>query len=67
MEEWKISYAWTSNEGSSGVVFVLIQQDEQDEQVAPGTDRINRASAAELVYVIKSSSRIAEELFANKS
>jgi hypothetical protein len=59
MAEWKIARAWTSAEGSSGVIFVSLQQDQETES--------KTEIAEQQVYVLKSSSRIAEEIFANRS
>jgi hypothetical protein len=48
--EWgAMTKAWTSNEGSSGVVFISFHQQNQEQ-----------------IHVVKSSSRIAEELYANR-
>lgn len=55
MAVWKkMRRAWTSSEGSSGVVFVSFLSESQGQE------------GQENVQVIKSSSRIAEEFYANR-
>ena len=54
MAAWKkMRRAWTSSEGSSGVIFVSFLNESQGQE-------------GQYVQVIKSSSRIAEEFYANR-
>ena len=71
--EWNISRAWTSSEGSSGVIFVSVFQENKtttttsesrDENKSDCNDQTNKTT--ETTFVLKGCSRIAEELFSNK-